>query len=85
MKILDEPRYGDGWSALLRQFLTMQTADTDGEVHNLHGTCRRRPHVDLITMCGIRVLEEWTPFDGGPTTCTRCGLLAAFDPWDMRS
>ena len=53
--------------------------DIVGVLHNLlPGSGGPR---DLLTMCGERVTEDWREPDisSGPTTCGRCGLLAALN------
>ena len=56
----------------------------DGEIHNVLGvetaasTTFRCTKPVPATMCGIRFVDGCKPYDRGPTTCRRCGLLAAY-------
>lgn len=59
-------------------------ADIDGEIHNVlqratvAGSVIGSTEPAPVTMCGIRLDEVGEPYQSGPTTCDRCGLLAAW-------
>lgn len=78
-----DPRYGNSWifDHALKRFLTNQTTDPDGERHNLLPSALSVPHLDLVTMCGLKLGGGWKPSEG-VTSCQRCGLLAAYGDLD---
>lgn len=61
-----------------------QIKTNSGEVHNI---LRRVTDLGMIvgaleptpvTMCGLMIHDEGEPYNGGVTTCTQCGNLAAY-------
>lgn len=58
--------------------------DLDGDIHNVlqqvtaAGALVGATEPVPVTMCGLRLDTTGQPYEGGPTTCDRCGYLAAW-------
>jgi hypothetical protein len=81
---MSETMYDRGFGTGHMLDLRPTQVQIDSEIHNvlqevtMAGTLVGATEPSPMTMCGLRLDNQGDTFDGGPTTCNRCGILAAW-------